>query len=58
MSRAIAINTESLGRLTWTQYNKLVREHGSQAALAEDVGVSPSTVRTWGDRLRQVRASR
>ena len=58
MSKAIAINTESLGRLTWTQYNKLVREHGSQAALAEDVGVSASTVRTWGDRLRQVRASR
>lgn len=58
MGTAIAINTEKLGRLTWTRYNQLVKQHGSKAALARDVGVDPSTVRTWGDRLRQVRAAR
>ena len=58
MGKAIFINTEKLGRLTWTQYNKMVKEAGSQAALARKLNVNPSTVRTWGDRLRAVRASR
>ena len=58
MGNVIAINTEKLGRLTWTQYNKLVKEHGSKAAVARDLGIKPSTVRSWGERLNAARASR
>lgn len=58
MGKAIAINTDKLGRLTWTQYNKQVKEHGSVAAFARKVGVNPSTARTWGERLRSERAAR
>ena len=58
MGKAITINTENQGRLTWTRYNTMVKQSGSQAALAREIGVSPSTVRTWGDRLREVRSSR
>ena len=58
MAPAIAINTEKLGRLTLTQYRKLVKENGSKAELARKIGVTPSTVRTWGQRLNEVRSAR
>lgn len=57
MATAIAINTEKLGRLTLTQYRKLVKENGSKAALARNVGVDPSTVRTWGARLLEKKSA-
>lgn len=48
------INTKQ-GKLSWTTYNKLVKEHGTQRKVAEEMGVAPSTVRNWGLRLRKVR---
>lgn len=58
MATAIAINTEALGRLTYTDLNRRVKAAGSKAALAREVGVDPSTVRTWAHRLNTIRASR
>ena len=58
MGTAIAINTEKLGRLTLTQYRKLVKEHGTKVAFAKSVGVTSSTVRTWGQRLNEKRSAR
>jgi ActR/RegA family two-component response regulator len=58
MGTTTAINTEKLGRLTWTQFRKLVKAHGgNQSAAARELGVSPGTFRKWGERLRAQRAS-
>ena len=57
MATVTAIETEKLGRLTWTQFNKLVKAHnGNQAEAARSVGVPAGTFRKWGERLRARRA--
>ena len=50
---ANTINTKQLGRLSRTRLRKLVKANGTQAALAREIGVSDSTVRNWGLRLRK-----
>ena len=52
MAKTITLQTEALGRLTRTQLRNLIKEHGSQAALARHLDVSPTTVRSWAWRLR------
>lgn len=47
------IKTESLGKLSRTRLARLTRDAGSQAALSRTLGVSTSTVRNWGLRLRK-----
>jgi hypothetical protein len=55
-SKTVAINTERLGRLTYTQFNKLVKAHGgNQSAAARELGVLPGTFRKWGERIRAQR---
>jgi len=57
MATVTAIKTEKLGRLTWTQFNKLVKAHGgNQSAAARELGVPAGTFRKWGERLRARRA--
>ncbi len=57
--RAIAINTERLGRLTLKDFKKGVRDHdGSMAQWARDLGVPTSTVRNWYADLRAAKARR
>ena len=48
------INTDTLGKLSRTKLRRLIKENGTQAALARSINVSPSTVRNWGLRLRRV----
>lgn len=55
MAKAVTINTKAAGRLSWTGYNKLVKGR-TQAEVARDLGVAPSTVRNWGLRLRTKRS--
>lgn len=55
MAKAISINTEKLGRLTYSQFNKEVKSAGTLAAWARNRGVSPSTARTWRQRLNEAR---
>ena len=55
MAKPITINTKSLGKLSISQYRKRVKSAGSKAAFAREVGVDPSTVRTWGQRLEVAR---
>lgn len=51
-SKTVAINTERLGRLTYTQFNKLVKAHGgNQSAAARELGVLPGTFRKWKQKL-------
>lgn len=58
MGTTTAINTEKLGRLTWTRFNKLVKEHGgNQSAAARSLNVPAGTFRKWGERLRAQRAN-
>lgn len=58
MATVTAIETEKLGRLTWTQFNKLVKAHGgNQSAAARELGVPAGTFRKWGAKLRNLRAS-
>lgn len=49
------IETEHFGPLSYTRFNKMVREAGSQAAFARANGLPTSTVRTWKQRLNQKR---
>lgn len=58
MGNAIAIETEKIGRITWTEFNKQVKTHGTQADFARSIGVPPSTVYNWSEKLRKIRASR
>jgi hypothetical protein len=59
--KTVAINTQRLGRLTYTSFNKLVKAHGGNqtevARVLSDTGaqVAPGTVRKWGERLRAQR---
>lgn len=57
MGTSTVIKTEALGQLSWTKFNKLVKSSGSQAEVARSVGVSPSTVRNWGMKLRNLRSA-
>lgn len=52
MAKTITLQTEALGRLTRTELRKRIKNAGSQAALARELGVSPTTVRSWAWRLR------
>lgn len=41
------INTRRLGKLTRTSFKQLVKNAGTQAALARELEVPLSTVRNW-----------
>ena len=58
MGTAIAIETEKIGRITWTEFNKQVKTHGTQADFARSIGVPPSTVYNWSEKLRHLRSQR
>lgn len=50
------IETKALGKLSWTKFNKLVKEaDGDRAEAARRVGVSPTTFRRWGTQLEAAR---
>lgn len=55
-SKPVTIQTNKLGRLSRTALKKRIREAGSQAALAREIGVADSTVRNWRLRLNRVSA--
>ena len=57
MAKVTSIQTREVGRLTWTDFNRRVKNAGSQAALARELDVADSTVRNWGLKLRTRRAS-
>lgn len=52
MAKTITLQTEALGRLTRTELRRRIKAAGSQAALARELGVAPTTVRSWAWRLR------
>lgn len=51
------IETAQLGKLSYTKLNKLVKQHGSQAELAREIGVPSSTVRGWKHTLVKARSN-
>ena len=45
--KSVTINTERLGTLSRKQFKAAVREHGTMANWARELGVPSSTVRNW-----------
>lgn len=50
--KAVKLNTEALGKISQSKLNSLIKETGSQSALAKALEIPKSTVRSWSWRLR------
>ena len=56
--KAIAIETEHYGRMTYKQFRNNVKDYGSMAAWGRAEGIPSSTIRTWGIVLEGLRRDR
>lgn len=56
--KAIAIETEHYGRLTYKQFRQNVKDYGSMASWGRAEGIPSSTIRTWGIVLEGLRRDR
>lgn len=49
--RYVVVETAAAGNLTKTGFNRLLKEHGSQAGIARHFGISAGTVQQWKTKL-------